>query len=108
MAVITKQQSKVQGTVITFGAAAAGDTLVPDDDAVLIVTNGDVAASVVTIVTPGTDKYGLARADITLSVAAGTTVAFGPFPDDLADPSTQTVAVNYSNLTSVTRAYIAA
>lgn len=108
MATIAKQQSKVQGTVITFGAAAAGDKVAPDDDATLLVKNGDASSHDVIIVTPGTDKYGQARPDITVPIAAGVTTAFGPFPDDLADPTDGLVAINYSATTSMTRAYVGA
>jgi len=108
MAEIAKQQSKVQGTVITYGAAAAGDKVKPDSDAVLLVKNGAGAPINVTIVVPGNDKYSQPRPDVVTAVAAGAETAFGPFPDDLADPTDGLVAVNYSSLTTITRAYVGA
>lgn len=106
MAEIAKQQAKVQGTALTFGNAAAGDGVTPDPDAALHVINGSGASINVTVVTPGNDKYGQARPDIVVAVAAGAQAAIGPFPDDLADPSTGLVAINYSATASVTRAYV--
>lgn len=106
MAQISKQQAKVQGTTLTYGAAAAGDKVAPDDDAALHVLNGSGSTITVTIATPGNDKYGQARPDIAVPVAAGAHAVIGPFPDDLADPTDGLVAISWSSTTTVTRAYV--
>lgn len=109
MALLALQTSKIQGTVLSFGTAGAGgDTFTPGGKT-LIVRNASAAAITVTVVTPGNDKYGQARPDITsVSIPATTGVAvIGPFPDDLADPATNLVTVTYSAAASVTVALVA-
>lgn len=108
MALLARQQAKVNGTVLAFTAATAttGDTVAPGDGAVL-VRNGGGAAITVTVVTPGVDKYGLARPDIvTGSIAAAGEALVGPFPADLADPSTGLVTLICSAVTTVTLAHV--
>lgn len=107
MALLTAQQAKPAGTVLTLAAASAGgDTFAASRQYALEVRNGSGASITVTVVTPGNDVYGLARPDITLSVAAAASALFGPFPSDLADPVTGLVAVTYSATASVTVALI--
>jgi hypothetical protein len=107
MALLTRQQASLAGTVITYSAAdAAGDTFRPDDHLELRVRNGSAGAITVTIVTPGNTKYGQAEPDIPVSVAAGAEVAIGPFPTGLADPTDRLVDVTYSAAASVTVALV--
>lgn len=105
MAVLNLQQAAVTGTALTFSAAAGGgDSFLPGDRTILLVRNSDASSKTVTVVVPGT-KYGQALPDITLSVAAGATAAFGPFPPDLAGTAGY-VDVLYSAVTSVTVALV--
>lgn len=107
MALLSLQKSKVNGTSLSFQAAAASDTF-PAGQKALIVRNGNAAALTVTVATPGSDKYGLARPDIvSVSIPATTGVGIiGPFPADLEDPSTNVVTVTYSVTASVTVALV--
>lgn len=101
MATLNYQTAKTTGTTLTFTAAAVGgDAVRPNDGAYVLVANGDGTSTTVTVVVPGTDKYGLARPDITVSVAAGATAVIGPFPSDLA--SSGLVNLTYSKVTSLT------
>jgi hypothetical protein len=104
MALLTHQAPKLSGTQVAYAAAAAGgDTFGHTKDGVLRVKNGDVAATTVTVVTPGNTPYGQADPDIPVSVPAGAEVAIGPFPGALAVEGV--VSVTYSSVTSLTVAY---
>jgi len=103
MALLTPATGKATGRALTFTAAdASGDTVKHRDGVAILVRNGSGSAVTVTVVTPGTDQYGSARPDPTLSVAAGATAVFGPFPADLADPADKTVKLTTSSQTDVT------
>lgn len=107
MALIAPQTAKILGTTITYApATAGGDTVSPSGRACLHVRNGSAGAVTVTVVTPGNTRYGQADPDVPVTVAAGAEVAIGPFPSELADPSTGLVGVTYSAVTSVTVALV--
>jgi hypothetical protein len=107
MAQIAYQQVSILGTAANLVAATSGgDTIAPSDRGALLVKNGDASPKTVTIVTPGNDKYGQARPDIAVVVAAGATELIGPLPQDLADPVTGQVGITYSAVTAVTVAGI--
>lgn len=106
MADLSYQQSEITGIAVTFAnAAAGGDTVAVNARGLLLVRNQDAAAKTVTVVVPGT-KYGQALPDVPVAVDAGATAAIGPFPADLADPTTGRVHVTYSAVTSVTVAAV--
>jgi hypothetical protein len=109
MALLALQTSKVGGTALTFTAAGAGGDTFTSGQKALIVRNASGAAITATVVTPGTDKYALARPDITSVSIPLTTgvVIIGPFPSDLEDPATGLVTVTYSATASVTVALVA-
>lgn len=104
MALISYIQSKVDGCVLTAVAATAGpDTIRPDDHGLIIVHNQNAGAVVVTIVDPGTSKYGKANPDLpSVSIPAGSVAALGPFPADLADPSDGYIDLTAAPFASVT------
>lgn len=103
MATLTYQQTKIGGTALVFTAASAGgDKVAVSDRGLVLVNNGSAAAVTVTVVTPNLTKYGLPDPDITVSVAAGSIAAVGPFPADLAGPGDGLVSVTCSAVTSVT------
>lgn len=109
MALLTAVPASVKGIVIAALAAAAvgGDTFLPGNQR-LLVLNGSGSAITYTITTPGLDAYGNAVADITSpSIAAGAYAIFGPFGNDLADPSTGLVKATASLNTSVSVGLIA-
>ena len=104
MANLTIQEGKVTGTALTMAAASGGGDTVPVGGA-LLVRNGDASSKTVTVAVPG-EKYGQARPDIEVVMAAGATALIGPFPPDLADDEDRLVHVTYSAVTSVTVAAI--
>lgn len=109
MATLTPQRSQVQGTVITYAAAAGGgDKFGPGADRHFRVKNGGGSPITVTVVVPGNTKYGIANPDITSgSIAAGAEWCFGPFPDDLGDSTDSgLISVTYSGVTTVTVAVV--
>lgn len=104
MAVLAYQPPKLAGTTITYTAAAVGgDTFGLTGPGVLRVKNGSASPVTVTIITPGTTRYGQAEPDVPVVVAAGAEAAIGPFPGGLAVDGV--VSVTYSAVTSVTVAY---
>jgi hypothetical protein len=104
MAVLTPTQVTIAGVQVQKAAAdVAGDSFEPGTNLKFHVFNGSGGAITVTIVVPGTTKYGQADPDVTRSIPAGQEWAFGPFGNDLADPTTGLVNVTYSAVTTVTR-----
>lgn len=83
-------------------AAGGGDAVAPNLNGALLVTNGGGSPITVTVVVPGSTKYGGANPDVAVTVTNGTTKLIGPFPNDLADPATDLVSITYSGVTSVT------
>lgn len=103
MVALAYQQNKIAGTALTFVAASAGGDTVPvNDRGILLVKNTDVAAHNITVDVPGNTRYGQANPDVTVAVAAGATVAVGPFPSDLANPSDGLVHITYASTTGMT------
>jgi hypothetical protein len=102
MATLTAQSVSVTGTDVTMAAASAGGDKVAAG-CVLHVRNGSGSSINVTILTPGNDKYGLARPDIVKAVGAGVQTAFRLDQYDLADPAdSYLISITYSAVTTVT------
>lgn len=102
MATLTYTQVSYFGVSPTLAAASVGgDEIAVHASGCVIVHNADATATTVTVVVPGS-KYGQARPDYTVSVAAGATAYIGPFVGDLADPITRRVGLTYSKVTSLT------
>lgn len=97
----------ITGTTVAFVAADAAGDSVPANCAVL-VNNASGSSITVTLVTGATaDDYAIA--DPTVAVPAGTIVAIGPFSQLFPQTSgadAGRVYLNYSAVTSVTRAAI--
>jgi len=108
MALLAAQQVQITGTTITFAAAAGGgDTVSPDDRAMLEIKNAGSQITA-TVVVPGT-LFGQALADVAVIVPATTGhVRIGPLTRDLADPTTGLINITYSGVTSVTVAIVRA
>lgn len=103
MATLGYQQVAIGGLAPTLAAATSGgDAIAPNDRGALMVKNGGGSPINVTVAVPGNTKYGLANPDPVVAVAAGATALIGPFPSDLADPTTGLVAITYSGVTTVT------
>lgn len=107
MATLEFQQVRISGALkSTSAAGASGDKVRPNDRGFVEVVNGSAGAVTVTVVVPGTTKYGQPQPDAAVVVAAGATALIGPFPGDLADPADGLVALTYSATASVTVAAI--
>jgi hypothetical protein len=103
MAELAYKSAAIAGAVATPAAASGGgDTVRPNENGAVLVTNGDASAKTVTIAVPGNTKYGQADPDVAVVVAAGTSRLIGPLPRDLADPSDGLVHITYSAVTAVT------
>ncbi|MCW2498273.1 hypothetical protein [Jatrophihabitans sp.] len=99
MAALVPQVVQIAGTAPTANAASAGGDTVPTGDRTWIhVTNGSGSSVTVTIATPGTVS-GLAIADVTVAIPAGTGKDIGPLTTALFGDN---AAITYSATTSVT------
>lgn len=106
MALLAPQTVDDASSAVTFAAAAAGgDTAICASNRLLLVRNADTSSKTVTLATPGSVR-GLAIADRAVTVAAGETRVIRLDPSLYAD-STNTVAITYSAVTSVTVAVLA-
>ena len=103
MATLTTRRASIAGTIATpDNASGGGDKFDAGPNTGLLIFNGDSTSTNVTIAVPGNDKYGQARPDIVIAVAAGVTKLFGPADIDLEDKATdRLVAVTYSKVTSL-------
>jgi hypothetical protein len=109
MATLGYQTPKTSGTTVNFVACASGGDKIPARGrGCVLVKNGDASSKTVTVAVPGNDSYGSARPDFSVVVAAGATVAIGPFDSDLEDPTDSLVHLTYSAVTSLSIAAIAA
>lgn len=105
MAALATQVIVPGGVTPSYAACAGGgDTFVPDKDTFLHVKNGSGGSLTVTVAVPGTERYGVATADVAVAVAAGTERMIGPFPAEIfADSSLSgSAAITYSGVTSLT------
>lgn len=105
MATYTAQAIGVAGTVLTARTAASGDKLVPDDNAVIIVMNGDSSSHDLTFANPGTNEDGEANPDPVRAVANATSKAIR-VNRRWADPSDGLIALTWSATTSMTFYYV--
>lgn len=101
--------SAAAGTVLSAATsvdAVNGNEFANAGRATIEITNGGTGAPITaTIVTNGTYSVGAvayAIADLTVSVASGTTKVCGPFDTTLFNSGTSTVQVDWSSGTSVT------
>lgn len=105
MALLNPQTVTPLGPTITFQAAGSiYDAFVPVPRGILRVrTAGTITTVAITI--PGTDRYGLARPDISVALPATGEKDFGPFDSDAADAVTGLVTFTCTPITAVTVAY---
>lgn len=106
MAALTTQNILQTGITPTFvSASVGGDTCNTGRNVHLVVKNGGGSPITVTIGTyPDTTSYGATIPDLVVSVPASGEKWIGPFyPDSMfQNPSTGTVGIAYSAVTSVT------
>lgn len=98
MATYTRETITAAGLAEAYSAVAASDDFSNNGTTFLRVVNADASPTTLTIVTTFT-REGLALADQTVTVTAGTAKTIGPF--NTATYGT-TTTVTYSNVTSVT------
>lgn len=104
MADLVAQQMALSGLQPTYTAAAAGgDTAPIGNGIVLHVKNGDASSHTVTVATPGT-VGGLAVADATQTIPAGSE-AFIPMRSEYRQANGRS-AITYDGVTSVTVAVV--
>jgi hypothetical protein len=112
MATYAKQVVNLTGLTPAYTAVTATDNFTPDADTFLHVKNGGASPDTVVVVTPGIAPGGLAIADVSVSVPAGSERMIGPFPaEQFADPANTVpgnAGVTHSFTTSVTVACIQA
>jgi hypothetical protein len=105
MATLNVQRPGLTGAAVTTAAAdAAGDSFTNDEHTMLVVSNGGAAAITVTIDATKLCNFGFDH-NASVAVAAGAEVQIGPFPRGRFG---STVAVSYSDATSVTVAAVSA
>lgn len=110
MALLTAQVVANTGTLLTYGAVAASDTIAPNlgYKYILYVKNGNASPDTCTVVVPGTDQFGQARPDIAVTVTNATEKPiYLQYQDQLADPTTGLITVTHSVTSTVTCALIA-
>jgi len=105
MAALATQTIVPGGVAPSYAAAAGGgDTFVPDKDTFIHVKNGGGSPITVTVAVPGNERYGVATADVSVSVTNAQERMIGPFPAEIfADPALSgSAGITYSGVTSVT------
>lgn len=106
MALLVPQQIGYSGTLPTLSAATTSDTVAPDDRVMLWYKSTQGTTEVITVVVPGS-LFGVARADITVTIAATTgEEMIGPMVPDLADPATGLITVTIADVTGITVAAV--
>jgi hypothetical protein len=109
MAALTAQTPAITGTAPTYATAAVGgDTVTPDDYGFLIVKNAGGTVCTVTVVDPrSVNETGQANPDPTVTVPITTGERWiGPLSSAYAASATGLVNITYSQVTSVTVAYV--
>jgi hypothetical protein len=108
-AIITQTITTAGLAYTTAAASGGGDTATlasaTDVGSMLIVKNGAGAPVTVTIADPGTTPAGNSTTAPANPVAAGATAIFPLLPAQV-NPSTGTIAITYSAVTSVTVAVV--
>lgn len=105
MALLTVEDTDLDGLVATYNAVSASDTFTNSGRVIIHVKNADGSPNTVAIVTPKTVD-GLAVADAGGVVAAGTEAFFGPFNAATFNAADQLVTVTHTNTTSMTMALL--
>jgi hypothetical protein len=102
MATLSVFTSLVAGVAVTQTAAtAAGDKFTNTGNEVILVTNGGVGSTVVTLDAKAT-PIGLTLTDPTVTVANGAVKVIGPFNTDIFNDTSGFMNLTYSVDTSVT------
>lgn len=108
MALLTTQYIGPAGLAPTYSAVSASDTCAPGGTVFLHVKNAGGSPDTVTIAGVGTEGYGVARPNLTVSVPATTgDRMIGPLKQEwFAASGTGVVTITHSFTTSVTCAVV--
>lgn len=99
--ILTVQEIVAAGVVPTLAAATTDGHSMPNNgNSFMEISNGHTAAHTVTFVHPGTVD-GLAVADRTVSVAAGSTAYVGPFSMNYNQSGGYYIQVDYDSTTAL-------
>lgn len=110
MALLAAQVVSNAGTLLSYVAVAASDTITPNAayKLVLYVKNGNASPDAVTVSYPGTDAWGRANVAIPVTVTNATEKPIYLSPQgSLADPVTGLITITHSVTSSVTCALMA-
>jgi hypothetical protein len=115
MSLRTKQTLSVStGAAPTFAAATVSDTMAPAPNVFAVYRSVHSASHTVTVVTPGTDAFGVAHEDKAYTLAAGggagnivPSEIWIPLIKEMQDPTTRVVTILVdSSATGVTLAVV--
>ena len=107
MAALTTQYILPSGLAPTYGAVSASDTCSPGNTVFIHVKNAGGSPDTVTVTGVGTEGYGVARPNLTVTVPATTgDRMIGPLKAEWFAGSTGVVTITHSFTTSVTCAVV--
>jgi hypothetical protein len=110
MAVLTVQTITLSaaGTAVTWNSAgASGDTFTNNGRVLVVAKNLSTSSCAVTLVTPQKmTGASLAVGDLTVPVAASTTIAIGPLPTGTFNAASSVVSMTYANDSTLTLALL--
>ncbi len=103
MATLTVAPADRAGVTLSGAAAAtvSGDAFLNTGREVAVFSNASGSPITITFVSQNTVD-GRAVADRTVSIAAGATVAYGPFPGGIYSDTNGLVQMTYSDVTTLT------
>lgn len=106
MALLSTQTATINGTVLTFSAVAASDTITNDGKTAAIYNNGSGGNLTVDVTVAGTPG-GLSMQTVTsTTIANGSLGIIGPFDPTLVNNSSGLVTLTPSTTSSVTVAVV--
>lgn len=111
MAALTTQNIVNAGTAPTFGAASTSDTAEVGNGVNTYVhyKNTDASTEAITVVVPGTNSYGQANPDVTLTIGANTGELLIPLRKEFEDAAVAGVGrctITMASATGITVAVV--
>ncbi len=110
MALLSNQSITKAGlTLSEVSASGGGDTIRIGDRTFLYIHNADASSKTITIDVPGSTTYGVAKPDLSVTVAASGYAFVGPIDSDFLQPGTSPAVANitYSAVTNLKVAAVA-
>lgn len=109
MALVSPQALTIAGVSATYGAVSSSDTVLANDSVKMVyhVKNAGGSPDTVVVVVPGTDIFGQAVPDVSVTVTNATEkFIYITIPSRAADPTTGLITITHSFTTSVTAALL--